>query len=323
MAARFKVVVTDDRYGNYREEQAVLAEIEAELVVRDFKSPEEAIDGLADADGVLVNLFPMDARVIGGLRKCKILSRYGVGYDNVDVSAATAKGIWVTRVPDYCIEDVSDQALALILGCVRGVAFKDRQVRAGQWNLHTKVQTLRVRGSVLGLVGYGAVARALHRKVSGFKLARVLAYDPYLDAALMAGLGAEPVDLEWLLQQSDYVSVHAPLGPETRGLIGKRQLALMKPTAILVNTSRGPVVDEQALISALESKRLAAAGLDVFEREPLPADSPLRRLENVILSDHAGWYSEESVVELKQKVAQNVAAVLTGGAPPYPVNKII
>jgi D-3-phosphoglycerate dehydrogenase / 2-oxoglutarate reductase len=323
MAARYTVAVTDDRYGGaYDEERRVLAEIGAELVVNDFKTENEAIAGLARADGVLVNLFPMPARVVSSLGRCRVLSRYGVGYDNVDVAAATAKGIWVARVPDYSIEDVSDQALALLLACVRGVAYKDRAVRAGRWNVHKEVPTRRIAGRTLGLVGYGAIARCLHRKVSGFNLARVLVYDPYVDAAVVRKGGAEPVDLDALLRESDYVSVHVPLGAETRGLIGGRQLGLMRGASILVNTSRGPVVDEKALAAALAGRRIAGAGLDVFETEPLAADSPLRELENVVLSDHAGWYSEESVPELKTKAARNVAAVLAGGRPAYPVNTI-
>jgi D-3-phosphoglycerate dehydrogenase len=322
MATRFTVAVTDDRYGTYYEERAVLAEIGAVLVVNDFKNEDEAIISLQDADGVLVNLFPMTRKVIETLKRCRVLSRYGVGYDNVDVPAATERGIWVARVPDYCIEDVSDQALALLLSCVRGVAYKDRGVRAGRWNMHKEVPTRRVAGKVLGLVGYGAIARCLHRKTAGFGLARVLVHDPYVDAATLRRAGAEPADLALLLRESDFVSVHVPLGPETRGMIGVRELALMRPTAILVNTSRGPVVDEQALAAALAARRVAAAGLDVFETEPLAADSPLRRLEHVVLCDHAGWYSEESVPELKTKAARNVAAVLSGGRPVYPVNTI-
>ena len=323
MGARFTVVVTDDRYGGaYGEERAVLAEIGAELVVRDFKSEDEAIAGLAAADGVLVNLFPMSRRVIESLGRCRVLSRYGVGFDNVDIAAATAKGIWVARVPDYSIEDVSDQALALLLACVRGVAYKDRGVRAGRWNMHKEIPTHRIAGRTLGLVGYGAIARCLHRKTSGFGLARVLAADPFVKPEAIRAAGAEPAALETLLRESDYVSVHVPLGPETRGMIGAPQLGLLKPTAILVNTSRGPVVDEKALAAALAARRIAGAGLDVFETEPLDAASPLRKLENVVLSDHAGWYSEESVPELKTKAARNVAAVLAGGRPAYPVNTI-
>jgi D-3-phosphoglycerate dehydrogenase len=322
MAARFTVAVTDDRYGAYDEERAVLSEAGAELVVNNFRNEDEAIAGLAAADGVLVNLFPMTRRVIESLARCRVLSRYGVGYDNVDVAAATAKGMWVARVPDYSIEDVSDQALALLLACVRGVAYKDRGVRAGRWNMHKEVPTHRIAGRTLGLVGYGAIARCLHRKTGGFGLARVLVYDPYVDAAAVRKAGAEPAGLETLLRESDYVSVHVPLGPETRGMVGATQLGLMKPAAILVNTSRGPVVDERALAAALAGRRIAGAGLDVFETEPLAADSALRKLENVVLSDHAGWYSEESVPELKTKAAKNVAAVLAGGKPAYPVNTI-
>jgi D-3-phosphoglycerate dehydrogenase len=322
MAARFTVAVTDDRYGSYAEEQAVLAEIGAELVVNDFTSEAEAITGLAGADGVLVNLFPMTSRLIAALGRCRVLSRYGVGYDNVDVEAATAKGIWVARVPDYSIEDVSDQALALLLACVRGVAYHDRGVRAGRWNMHRELPTHRIAGRTLGLVGYGAIARCLHRKTGGLGLARVVVFDPYVDAAVVRKAGAEPVDLEVLLRESDYISVHVPLATETRGLIGERQLRLMKPTAILVNTSRGPVVDEAAVAAALAERRIGAAGLDVFATEPLDPASPLRKLDNAVLSDHMGWYSEESIPELKTKAARNVAAVLAGGKPVYPVNTI-
>lgn len=275
---------------------------------------------LRDADGILVNLHPLPASVIQELQKCRVISRYGVGYDNVSVEAATAKGIWVARVPDYCLEDVSDQALALLLGCVRKVAFKDRRIREGAWNLHREQPSYRIAGKILGLVGYGAIARTLHRKLSGFGLGRVLVFDPYLDPKKIEENGAESVNLRALLKNSDYVSIHAPLSEETRGLIGSRELSLMKRTAILVNTSRGPLVEEKAVAEALADGKITAAGLDVFETEPLPADSPLRQLDNVILSDHAGWYSEESVAELKTKAAQNVLEVLKGGKPTYPVN---
>ena len=258
--------------------------------------------------------------MIQELQKCRVISRYGVGYDNVSVEAATAKGIWVARVPDYCLEDVSDQALALLLGCVRKVAFKDRRIREGAWNLQREQPSYRIAGKILGLVGYGAIARTLHRKLSGFGLGRVLVFDPYLDPKKIEENGAESVNLRALLKNSDYVSIHAPLSEETRGLIGSRELSLMKRTAILVNTSRGPLIEEKAVAEALADGKITAAGLDVFETEPLPADSPLRQLDNVILSDHAGWYSEESVAELKTKAAQNVLEVLKGGKPTYPVN---
>lgn len=318
--AGLKVVVTDDRYGSYEEENAVFKEIDASVEVHDQMDEAETVRVLKDADGILVNLHPLPAGVIEKLEKCRVISRYGVGYDNVDVVTATSKGIWVARVPDYCLEDVSDQAMALLLGCVRKVAFKDRRIRQGSWNLHKEQPSFRIAGKTLGLVGYGAIARTLHRKMSGFGLGRVLAFDPYLDPEKITENGAEPVDLTRLLKESDYLSIHAPLTEETRGLIGRRELALMKSTAILVNTSRGPLVDENAVAEALAEGKIASAGLDVFASEPLPSESPLLKLANVVLSDHAGWYSEESVAELKTKAAQNVLAVLKGDKPIYPVN---
>lgn len=318
--AGFKVIVTDDRYGSYEEEKTVLKEIGASVEVHNLGNEGQTIEVLRDADGILVNLHPLPATVIHELQKCRVISRYGVGYDNVSVETATAKGIWVARVPDYCLEDVSDQALALLLGCVRKVAFKDRRIREGAWNLHREQPSYRITEKTLGLIGYGAIARTLHRKISGFGLGRVLVFDPYLDPKKIEENGAESATLRSLLKNSDYISVHAPLNDGTQGLIGSRELSLMKKTAILINTSRGPLLEEKAVAEALANGKIAAAGLDVFEAEPLPTESPLRQLDNVILSDHTGWYSEESVTELKTKAAQNVLAVLNGGKPIYPVN---
>jgi len=264
----------------------------------------------------------MTARVIQSLSRCRVISRYGVGYDNVDVEAATRKDIWVARVPDYCIEEVSDQALALMLACVRNLAFKDRKVREGRWNLQREQPTHRMAGKTLGLIGFGAIARCFLRKAAGLGLARVLVFDPLVEPSVVRGQGGAPADLRTVLAESDFLSIHAPLSRETKGMIGPEEIRLMKSTAILVNTARGPLVDESALAAALSEGRLCGAGLDVFEKEPLAADSPLRQLDNVILSDHTGWFSEESVSELKTKAARNVAAVLRGGPPVYPVNQV-
>jgi D-3-phosphoglycerate dehydrogenase len=195
-------------------------------------------------------------------------------------------------------------------------------VRSGGWNVSPALLPHRLVGRTLGLLGYGGIARSLHRKVGGFGFGRVLVCDPFVQPKLIEAQGAVPVDLAGLLAQSDYLSVHVPLSPQTRHLIGAEQLAGLKSGAILINTSRGSLVDEAALIDALRTGRLAGAGLDVFEEEPLPVGSPLRTLDNVILTDHTGWYSEESVAELKTKAAKNVAAVLAGGPPIYPVNTL-
>jgi D-3-phosphoglycerate dehydrogenase len=320
--SRFTVVIADDRYASYHEEEEVLREVDAEVRVFRAGSVEDARRAFASAHGILVNLFPITADLIESLEGCRVISRYGVGYDNVDVEAATRKRIWVTFVPDYCFEEVADHALALLLCCIRKVGYKDRMVRQGKWNTHRDQPCYRMEGRTLGIIGYGNAAHTLLRKVSGLGFGRVLMCDPYVRASTIKAAGAVPVDLPVLLAESDYISVHVPLTPETRHMIGRVELSLVKPGAILVNTARGPVLDEMALAEALASGRLGGAGLDVFETEPLPDSSPLRKLDTVVFTDHAGWYSEESVVELKTKAARNVAAVLAGGKPPYPVNRL-
>ena len=320
--SRFTVVIADDRYAGYREEESVLREVDAAVEIFPSSSAAEARKVFAGADAILVNLFPMSADIIAGLPKCRVISRYGVGYDNVDVEAATRKGIWVARVPDYCFEDVTDHALALLLGCVRKISYRDRMVRQGRWNLHKDQPCYRMAGRTLGIIGYGNSGRCLHRKVLGFGFSKVLVHDPNVRSSIIGAAGARAAGLHELLDEYDYISLHVPLTPDTRHMIGPVQLSLAKKGAILVNTSRGSVLDEQAVAEALRDGHLAGAGLDVFEEEPLPPGSLLRTLENVIFTDHAGWYSEESVVELKTKAAQNVAAVLAGGAPVYPVNSV-
>lgn len=318
----FKVAVTDDRYGSYTEEEGVLKKIGAELIILDPENKTEFDREIQAVDAILVNLHPMDKDLISKLDKCKVISRYGVGYDNVDVDAATEKGIWLARVPDYSIEDVSDQALALLMGCVRKVAYKDRMIRNGKWNLHDDQPCHRIKDGVLGLVGYGAISRRFHEKTQGFGFSKVLVFDPYVDDDEIKKNGGVPADLATVLSSSDYISVHVPLNDSTRGLINREKLITMKKGAILINTSRGPVLNEADVADALAKGVITGAGLDVFETEPLEMDSPLRKLDNVILSDHTGWYSEESKVELKTKAALNIAAVLEGGKPVYPVNNV-
>ena len=318
----FKVAVTDDRYGSYTEEINVLKEIGAELVILDPEKKEEFQREIVDADALLVNLHPMTENLISKLNRCKVISRYGVGYDNVDVGAATKKGIWVARVPDYCIEDVSEQTLALLMGCVRKIAYKDRMIRNGKWNLHGDQPCHRIKDGVLGLIGYGATSRRFHEKTAGLGFSKVMINDPHVDDELIKDMGGVPADMDLVLKNSDYISVHVPLDESTKGMIGKEQLQIMKRSAILINTSRGPVFDEIAVAEALSHGTITGAGLDVFETEPLPQDSPFRKLDNVILSDHTSWYSEESKEELKTKAALNIVSVLKGGKPIYPINEI-
>ncbi len=318
----YTIVVTDDRYGSYIEEKEIFNKLNTELIILNSKKIEKDNLQIQNADALLVNLYPMSKNIISNLKHCKIISRYGVGYDNVDIEAATQKGIWVSNVPDYSIEDVSDQALALLLGNIRKIAFKDRMIRRGEWNLHSNQLNHRMKGAVLGLIGYGAIAKRFHEKTSAFGFSKVLVYDPFIKREIITNKGASPTDLNILLSESDYISIHVPLNDTSKKMIGEKQLNLMKKNSILINTSRGGVIDQQALIDTLQKKQIAGAGLDVFEKEPIPNNSPLLKLDNVTLSDHTGWYSEESLKELKTKAAINVLAVLKGGQPIYPVNNL-
>jgi D-3-phosphoglycerate dehydrogenase len=317
--ANYKVLIADSRYAAYDEERAVLEKIGAEVIVERSDREDVIASMIGDVDGLIVNLAPITARVIAAMRKCRCVSRYGVGYDNVDTAALRERGIFLANVPDYCGEDVSDHAFALLMDCVRKIARKDRHVRQGEWNLTGLQPVCRVAGKTFGFVGYGFIARILHRKLGGFNLGRVLVADPFVAEDVVTRAGAERVDLEVLLRESDFVSVHAPLLPSTRGMIGATQFGMMKRTAIIINTSRGPLIDQRALTVALKCGHIACAGIDVFENEPLDGASELRTLDNITMTDHAGWYSEEAMVELKTKAAQNIATTLLEGRPRYPV----
>jgi D-3-phosphoglycerate dehydrogenase / 2-oxoglutarate reductase len=245
-----------------------------------------------------------------------------VGTDNIDVDAATDLGMVVGHVPSYCADEVSSHAIALLLASVRQVTATDRRLRAGGWDVHRDETIHRMAGRTLGLVGLGGIGRAVARKMAGWGL-RLLAADPFVDTAVAAALGAELVDFDALCRQSDYLSLHCPLLPETRHIVDRGAISLMKPGAFLVNTARGPLVDGAALLAALGGGRIAGAGLDVFEDEPLPSDSALRRHEKVVLTDHTAWYSEESQVELQRTAAEEIARVCTGGLPSSLANPLV
>ena len=321
--ARFKVVVTDDRYnGSYNEEKDVFKDLDIELIIANSTTSDEVTASCQNADGILCNLAPMDGKVINGLKKCKVISRYGVGYDNVDVIACTKKGICLTNVTDYCPEEVSDHALALMLACARKVARRDAQVRAGQWNIGRKDLIYRIAGKIFTFLGFGLIARCLFRKIQGFNFAEILVYDPFVDKEVIKELGARKVEWDEALGKGDFISIHMPANEKTSGIINADVFNKMKSTAILVNTSRGVVIDEPALIEALKNGKINSAGLDVHVQEPLDKDSSLMNLENCVLTDHVGWYSEESMSELKTKAARNVKDVLKGKKPKYAVNNI-
>jgi len=316
---RAKVVITDHVFPSLDIERAVLGEAGADLVVLQARTEEDLLGATADADALMVCYAPITRRVIAQLQRCRIIARYGIGVDNVDLPAATERGITVTNVPDYCIDEVSDHAVALLLACARKILLLDRRVRAGRWEAGDARPVYRLRGRTLGLVGFGKIPRRVAEKAQALGL-RVLAYDPYVGPEEMGAHRVAKATLEEVLSQADFVSIHAPLVPETRGLIGERELRLMKPTSYLINTARGPIVQEEALVRALREGWIAGAGLDVLESEPPREGTPLLALENVILTPHAAFYSEESVQDLQRKAAENVAKVLSGEAPLSPVN---
>ncbi len=320
MAEALRVVVLDDGYDSYATEQAILDEVGAKVVLRPCHNDAAAVAAaLVDADAALVRESPVTAAALAGAPRCRAVVRYGIGVDAVDRAAAAALKIYVANVPDYGAEEVSDHAMALLLAVARHVVRRDHEVRSGAWNVARRAKMYRIAGQTLGLVGYGRIARTLERKMRGMGVTRVLVADPFLKPADCPGV--EIVDLATLCAQSDFISMHAPLGPDTRHMLGAREIALMKPTAIVVNTGRGPLIDEAALIEALQRKAIMGAGLDVFEREPLPPDSALMKLDNVVLSDHTAWYSEASIHELQSKAAKEVLRVLRGEKPLHWVNR--
>ena len=310
----FKVVLLDHGYTSTEHEHRIITAAGGRLFNADGMPLSEALRTCEDADAIVVRWRQITQELIRTFRRCKLIVRYGVGTDNVDFAAATEAGIIVSHVPDYCIEEVSDHAIALLLACVRLVVPNHLRLASGGWEQNPPLKMWRMRGRTLGLFGLGHIGQAVARKMTGWGL-KLLATDPFVEPARAAQLGVRLVDLNTLCRESDYLSLHVPLLPETRHAIGRRELALLRPGAILVNTARGPVLDTEALIEALEAGTLGAAGIDVFDPEPPPLGSPLRKNLRVVLSDHAAWYSEDSLDELHQTVAEEVVRACTGGLP--------
>ncbi|ADU71355.1 C-terminal binding protein [Pantoea sp. At-9b] len=317
-----KIVVLEPGYVHYREEEAILAAFHPEFVVIPTTASQATkLDQLRDADAVMLREARLDSSLIAALDKCQAIVRYGVGVDNVDLAAAKEKGIYVANVPDYGSEDVAEHALALLLAATRRITSRDHQVHHGQWNIGQAEPMFRMSGKVLGIVGFGRIARCLAAKARGIGFRSLLVCDPLLDAQAAEDAGVVRVSLETLCREADFISLHVPLSEKTRHLIGAEQLAMMKPTSVLVNTSRGGLIDETALFHALQNRQLFAAGLDVFEQEPIRADHPLLTLSNVICTDHTAWFTEESVIELQRKAAQEVLRVFEGNKPLNWVNR--
>jgi D-3-phosphoglycerate dehydrogenase / 2-oxoglutarate reductase len=316
--AQLQVAVSDSVFPNLEPARAVLSKVGAQLHLAEEPKAEAILRVAKDADALLATYAKITAEMIRQMTRCRIISRFGIGVDNVDIPAATERGIVVTKVPDYCIDEVSDHAMALLLSAVRKIPFANAMVHEGKWEMPAVVPIHRLRGTVLGLVGFGRIPQVVAPKAQSFGI-RVVSHDPYIPKDVFERARVKSVEFAELLKISDYISIHSPLLPETQGLFNADAFGQMKPSAYLINTARGPIVDEVALAHALDAGQLAGAALDVMPKEP-PTSSPLFGRPNVIITPHTSFYSEESLVDLQTKAAEEVVRVLQGEAPKNPVN---
>ncbi|WP_276270767.1 C-terminal binding protein [Haloarcula litorea] len=291
-------------------------ELDAEVVVADTSDPAALVDAARGADALVLDVNSrVTAGVLAALPDLRLVARAGVGIDTIDVAAAADHGVTVTNVPEYCTDEVATHTVALLLDCVRTVAEYDRDVKAGTWDWTSTRDIHRTRDRTLGLVSFGPIARRVREQVRGFDF-DVIAYDPYVDAEETAAADVAKVALDELYERADYVSLHAPLTEETEGLVDADALARMRDHAILVNTGRGGLIDEDALATALREGTIGGAGLDVLREEPPGEDHPLVELDNCVVTPHAAWRSVEARRDLNETVAANVGAVLAGETPP-------
>jgi D-3-phosphoglycerate dehydrogenase / 2-oxoglutarate reductase len=316
------VIITDHGFPNITQEEQILTDAGATLQIAQCKTAEEVIAQCAEADALLVQWAPITEEVIAALKRCRIIVRYGIGVDNVDCKAAASKGIPVCNIPDYCIDEVADHALALALALARQVPQTDATVRAGTWKITPPKPFPAFRDAIFATAGFGRIARAVlaRAKPFGFQLA---AYDPFVEEAVFEAQGIRRLSREELFQITGILSLHLPLNSETRHLAGRQTFELMRKDSILINTARGGLVDTVALAEVLASGRIAGAGLDVFETEPLPKDHPLRSAPNLLITSHTAWYSGGSIPILQRKAAEEVVRGLRGERPENVVNGVM
>jgi D-3-phosphoglycerate dehydrogenase len=313
------IAVTDSVFPTLDPAKAALARLNPTYRMSKSVNADDIVAVAKDADAVLVTYAKLTRDVLSQFTRCKAIGRFGLGVDNIDLPTAKEKGIAVNYVPDYCIREVSDHAMALLLSLIRKVPLSNKLVQSGRWEMPAVVPIRRIEGTVLGLIGFGHIPRLVAPKAQAFGI-KVIAHDPFAKADVFKAANVESVDLDTLFKTSDYVSVHAPLLPATRGMMNAAAFAKMKKGAYIVNTARGPLIDEPALIAALDSGQIGGAGLDVVATEPLTKDSPLLGRDNVIVSPHTAFYSIEALNELQTKCATDVARVLSGEKAVYPIS---
>jgi D-3-phosphoglycerate dehydrogenase len=322
-----KILVADFDFGDTAIERKIVEGAGMGLAAAQSKSEQEVIAAAQDANGILTQYAEVRAKAIQALPRLEVIARYGTGVDIVDVAAATRMGVQVTNAPnDWCADEVADHATALLLALIRKVEVYDRQTRAGVWHWNSGRPIHRIRGSILGLLSFGSIAHRVAERMAAFG-AKIHTHDPFQSDDEIRARGAVPVSFDELLETSDYLVIQAPLTEQTLGLFGERELNRMKPTALLINTARGPIVEDQALYRALTEGWIAGAGLDDLEEEPAKKrnwkpDNPLFDLDNVLISPHAAYYSEESIALVREIAATEAVRVLRGEAPHYPVNRV-
>lgn len=311
-----RVVILDYEFENIEQEKMLMERYGFELVPYQCRSEEQIMEAVKNADGILNQYSCLTRRVVCSLTRCQVIATYGIGVDRIDVKSATERGICVANVPDYCMDEVSNHTISLILCLHRRLFLFDAMVKKNKWTYKAAKPIFRLCGSNLGVVALGRIGREVVRKMKPFGM-NIFIFDPYVSADEAENLGGKKVSLEELLQKSDIVTLHAPLIPETYQLIGREELKMMKKTAILINVGRGQLVDEDSLYQALHEGWISSAGIDVLQLEPPDRNNPLLTLENLIVTPHAAWYSEEALSDLQRKAAEEVVRVLGEGRYPY------
>lgn len=318
-----KVVITDFPFETAEVEEDILRPLGCAVAIGKQKLPQaDLIQLVAEAEHILTVFAPLNATVIAGMRKARVIVRYGVGVDNVDLEAARAQGIPVCNVPDYCMDEVADQALALMLAMTRQVVANCQYVRGGKWGLAVPEAAMKALSDLtVGVVGLGRIGREVVARLKGFRC-QLFGHDPMLTAGQISNLGCEPMSFHELLSKSDLVTLHCPATAQTRQMLNRDTLARMKRGAILINVGRGALVDTPALVDSLEKGHLAGAGLDVFDPEPLPPDHPLLKMDNVVVASHVAAVSVKAIRRLRETAAGIVARAIRGESLPNVVNGV-
>ena len=319
MNERRSVLVTDYAWENLEPEREILSKVGADLVIARSGQEEKLAELAKDVVGILTCWTKVTGKVIRMAKRCKVIGRYGIGVDNIAVEEATAAGIIVTNVPSYCVDEVSDHAMALLLSCARKISFYDRAIKKGRWDLQLGNKMFRLSGKILGLIGFGKIARAMVPKAKAFGL-HVIVFDPYVSKEDAREYGVVLTSFDKLLSNADFISVHVPLTKSTYKLLGEETFRKMKNTAYVINTSRGAVIDTVALVRAVKEDWIAGAGLDVLPQEPPDINDPLLSQGNIVLTPHAAFCSVESLLELQRTAANQVVCILRGEKPEYIVN---